>query len=873
MSEQILISYPEAVNLGSFIVGGKGWNLGRLDRYGFKVPAGFIISANLYHDFINNPEIKSNIDKLNTYDKFDENNHEIIALIELIKQKIMEINFNESLISELELYLKKHDLFSASLAIRSSATAEDGNEASFAGIHSSFLNISGLDNIITAIKKCYASLWTLQALSYRKNKNLSDFEVNCAVVICKMVKNSSGEPESAGVLFTADPLTGRRDQFKINVTRGLAEKLVSGHINPEEITVTYEALTKKITRNGNEKILTDEQVEKLFRIADRIYWALGNGQHPQDIEWAFDGKDFWIVQSRPITNLPYPTFEELKALPIIWTNGNFKDAIPGVMSTFSQSSLQTTIRLIMYESLKCINFEIPEGLEITRIFSGRMYFDLSFMQRGFYTAFGVTPFETNISLGSEQIEIPAEKLSLSQRLAINSNNQKLLKVLKKEMKKLEQEIKTSYDLAKRFKTYDFSQYSKPELTKLLYEILIFAYNFAPLFQLGNLNAGVGQSILQMLLKKLAPNDLIELSSGLMVASGEIISAEQGYKIYDLAKIALKDPEANTYFNQKIFMAENWKNLEKKSPFIIELNKYLAVFGHRAVYEGEILNPRWNENPEFIIQQVREIILLGDITDPRQKALEVRQKAEAKLKNLFFLFRPLVKHFAQKARASSALREASKSALSALFEPIRLIVIEIGRRLYEEQIIDKPEDIFSFTLADLYCYLFDGWDGTGAKNLVADRIKQNNLWKQENPTDTIITDKDGKLVNFDFGQASLSPLKKSEVIKGKVISGIPVSGGIAKGKVRIIHHPSEGIKLEKGDILVTPSTDPSWTPLFLRASAIVMEVGGYLSHGAIVSREYGLPAVVNIPHILELLSDGQVITVNGNKGEIIIESIE
>jgi phosphohistidine swiveling domain-containing protein len=355
----------------------------------------------------------------------------------------------------------------------------------------------------------------------------------------------------------------------------------------------------------------------------------------------------------------------------------------------------------------------------------------------------------------------------------------------------------------------------------------------------------------------------------MAYSGEVTSAEQGYRIFDLAKTVLEDSSV-----LKIFKDIASKNLElsifnQDSKFIEEFNMYLEDFGHRAVYEGEIKNPRWRDNPNFILEQVKLIVESGNFEDPRIKAKQTKERVENLLSQKAFWFRWLIKKLVNKAVKDSALREEAKSTLSLVLEPVRNMHLDIGRRLTEKGILEKKEDIFHLSLIDVGAYLLDEWDGYGANILISDRKKQDEIYEHSEPPDVIVTNSKYQVIDLSDKEITFVQEKKNENTSSNIIKGVGVSSGKVTGKVKIIKHPSESYKLEKGEILVAPSTDPGWTPLFLRASGIIMEVGGYLSHGAIVSREYGIPAVVNIPNILTILKDGQSVTIDGNKGEIIL----
>lgn len=240
----------------------------------------------------------------------------------------------------------------------------------------------------------------------------------------------------------------------------------------------------------------------------------------------------------------------------------------------------------------------------------------------------------------------------------------------------------------------------------------------------------------------------------------------------------------------------------------------------------------------------------------------------------FWVRPVARWLAANARASAARREAGKSALAALYEPVRMLALEIGRRLAAAGVLDASEDVFHLCWADLQAYLGGEWDGAGARVLVADRKGRREAWLAEEADDWYVLDAEGRSAHLP---AAAAPAAGAAVPvpedlrdrQGTRLAGVGVAAGRAAGRARIVRHPEHGHRLVRGEILIAPSTDPGWTPLFLRAAGVVMEIGGYLSHGAIVAREYGIPAVVNIPGLLGTVTDGQPVTMDGDSGWILI----
>jgi pyruvate,water dikinase len=345
---------------------------------------------------------------------------------------------------------------------------------------------------------------------------------------------------------------------------------------------------------------------------------------------------------------------------------------------------------------------------------------------------------------------------------------------------------------------------------------------------------------------------------LLAGSGEVISAEQGYRIVDLVHAAQSDPEALAWLQRRA-PAQSWEQLPAHSPFRRELARFLADFGHRAVYEADIINPRWREDPGYILDQVRHMLEVPLDRDRRLAARRVSAAAWTEVARLTFWRRPLLKWLVGQVRRGFALREAGKSGMVATLRPTRQLVLEIGCRLVAAGRMRQCEQAFHLSKADLLTLLHGYWDGRGAGALAQDRTAQREVWLKRTPPDVII---EGEAARAIMPVPAAAP-----AFDGQTWHGIGVSSGQVTGIARVIRHPTEGDRLGHGDILVAPSTDPGWTPLFLRAKAIVMETGGYLSHGAIVAREYGLPAVVNIPGILDVLKDGETLTVDGDAATV------
>lgn len=426
-TEKYFLTWDEAVQSGVQVAGGKGWNLGRLAQYGFKIPRGGVLTTCAYEEFIKYnclQDMVNNITQTVTGENLDETNHQ--DSLNQLRSKIKAGTIPPLIVEELKAKLDTLGILERSVAVRSSASAEDSAKASFAGIHESFLNVRGMD-IFKSVKECYASLWSNRAIAYRRKLHIRDDEVITGVVVMEMV-----EAQAAGVGFTCDPQTGRQNIVVINANFGLGETIVTGSVEPDTYYLDaspWNSVPHLIERRSGRKegltclnqdggtqfvktpelagkqVLSEENIEKLGLLLLRVFEALGDCDQHQDVEWVFDGRDFILVQSRPVTSLPRRTFAALKNQPDIWSNGNYRDAVPMVLSPLIRRLTITTIDKILKSNYSEIGYSLPDGLQFSRFFNGRLYCNLSALQWAMYDAMGALPREFNIGWGGHQPEI------------------------------------------------------------------------------------------------------------------------------------------------------------------------------------------------------------------------------------------------------------------------------------------------------------------------------------------------------------------------------------------------------------------------------------------------------------------------------------
>ncbi|HYF93897.1 MAG TPA: PEP/pyruvate-binding domain-containing protein [Symbiobacteriaceae bacterium] len=889
-----VLTFTEAAKAGPSRVGGKGWNTGRLALFGFIIPGGCVVSVDAYWDFLAQGGLLGEVENLGSLTADEAAGEAATARLAALRARIEAGRLPDGLVEEIAAVLALAGIpADAPLAVRSSATAEDSATASFAGIHRSFLNVSGPGMLADAIRGCYASLWTPTAVAYRRKMGLTDRQVGGALVIQRLVMSLY-----SGVAFSADPVTGRRDRVVVNASFGLGEAIVSGSVEADEyhlhidhtgpvkliggrIGLKHQAVRLAIDggtvteelgyAERSEPVLAKPQLEELCRVVRRIQDTLGDGVQPQDVEWCHDGWNLVVTQARPVTALPEATFPALAGQATIWSNANLKDALPGVQSPlgwwFNSLTVEVLLRQIFWRS----GYDLPEGLTWSRLHNGRAYMNLSALQWAAWDAFGWPPAETNRALGGHQPEIRVPRAAPVWTAQSRRRFARMTRVgalLRRSARKADRAFQKVWDWCREFERQGFSdRYHELEFLHRLWAVEKQRREFLPETMIHNVG-GLWTTRLTQLLEKPFPGRGAALTSALLAGAEGITSAEQGYRLVSVARTAQSEETARAFFMAEPFAPGDFHTALRGTTTLKELERFLEEFGHRGVYEMEIMNPRWSEEPSFILETIHTYLRDGlPEHDPQEGARAKRAAAEAEVARKL-RFSPLYWFLLGKARAAMRMREAAKSTLVRLVRPARLAALAIGRRLTAKGLLERPEEVFFLTGDEIASLLAAQWDGHGLRAIIAHRRTRRQELEALPAQDVILGDK--AIVNLRPGaelSGTLTAPGRAQRDEKGTLQGVAVSSGQATGPARLIRHPGEGAALRKGEVLVAPSTDPAWTPLFLRAAAVVMEVGGYLSHGAIVAREYGIPAVVNVGSAMDTFRDGQLLQVDGDTGEV------
>ena len=830
-------------------VGGKGLNLGKLTGAGFRVPQGFCVTTDAYRFAV------QNLSEQNT-------------------RTIKNLVVSPELVAEIQAAREK--LQSPTIAVRSSATAEDLAEASFAGQQDTFLNVKD-DELLDALKACWASLWSERAITYRQTQGISDEGLAMAVVVQEMCA-----ADVSGVLFTVSPL--RADVSIVESNWGLGESVVSGAITPDSFHISRETgkvleknvATKRemVTAAGTSEVLsekqdvpslTDTQLQELAQLGIRVETFYGQ---PMDIEWALADEQFVLLQARHITTpsaSTYPTFgtdkasvEELRRAEIqrlkglaeahgtVWCHHNLAEVLPAplpmtwaIVKEFMSGvgGLGKAYRGLGFYPSKRVG---TEG--ILDLICGRVYVNLNREAELHFDGF---PFahdfnalkqhpqqamyaqaQTDItrSTASFWVKLPLHIFRMSRaetRLRhVRSDFDQLLteEIFPAFQGEVEAERDISYlDLSDAELVAKFHTWRAKTLD-----------DFAPKALTATLLAGFSLQRLEAALqKRLDATAAKTLANRLISGVSGNLTVETNEK---LAQVADGD---------------------------LALTDFLKDYGHRAVDEFELAQPRWREDTTYLEQVITSFRREVSVADTQQEQVShfarqvaQREAAEAELRAVLrdkTNGRKEMERELDFTRRYMPFRESAKFYLMLGYEQVRRALLELDNR---------------YELAGGIFYL------------VPDELER--LMRGDNFGDTIATRKTERALMLQIEMPDVIFSDALEQIGAPVpteavetYTGVGVSAGVAIGKARVLLTPSDVKPSDRDYILVCPSTDPAWTPLFLHAAGLVMERGGILSHGAVVAREYGVPAVVNIPNATQRIADGQELQVDGNSGIVSI----
>ncbi|WP_350005745.1 PEP/pyruvate-binding domain-containing protein [Pseudarthrobacter sp. WHRI 8279] len=800
--------------------GGKGANLGELVRLGLMVPAGFVVTTAAYAALMAETGLGAELERLL---KAGDAGAEIRAL------------FTRAQIPAdvtAEIVAAYAALGGGPVAVRSSATAEDLPGATFAGQQDTFLNVVGEQAVIRAVVDCWASLWTERAIAYRRRQGIDPREVSIAVVVHDMVP-----ADIAGVLFSANPVTGERGEIVVDASPGLGEAVVSGRVTPEHYVLdstgrtrsfspgAHEVVIRALAGGGTQEIagtgspragLATEQLAELAGLAVRAQEHFGR---PQDMEWAIAGGRLYVLQARPMTALP-----------------------------------PQPLRLNPFQRLM--------GPFFAEMFHVRPYpLDVSgWMQRGILAML-------HRMAGSVGVVFPAVKELLPEedgvviRLVppVPHPTVRTLGAPVSVARRVRRFNPTRWTEDSRFTTYltDVRRLNAQDPRALTWKGVVGLAEdaFATMGGITELRisylpgAFVPQLKLRLMLRLLGKAHL----GASLIAGAETRTSQANRALEVLADQVRSQGKLARAFNELaprdlLSRVENDPDFQE---FRTRFQAFLAEYGHRETVSVVLSSsPTWSDAPEVVLGLITS--MMGErrpAADQTGQALEELERHPAL--RIAALRRQLLSAV-DAAKSGTAFREDSHFYATMVLPPLRRALSELGRRLSDGGVLADAAEVHHLRFEELV-----GMDDGGALP-AGERERYRRLVLAR-------AAKRRELEGIQLLDPALFAHKRRA--PGTLVSGMPASRGQATGRVRIIRGPDEFGLLRSGEVLVCPYTNPSWTPLFQRAAAVVVDAGGIASHAAIVAREYGIPAVMATGSGTSDLQDGQLVLVDGTRGQV------
>lgn len=770
----------------------------------------------------------------------------------------------DGLLAALEAEIVRRGWQGRALAVRSSAVGEDGGKASFAGVFRSCLHVLGAQQLAAAIHAVWASLDTPTAAAYRQRQGLAD-HAEMAVVVMPMVA-----AQAAGIGFTCDPVNGRFDRLIVHAHWGLGESLVGGEAAGDEYVFSENSASQwsllaqrtgsKATmsiaaeRGGTRRVPVDGaratvpvfdrmRAERLANLLYDAAVALDFVAPFFDLEWAWDGERFWVIQARPVTARPYRTYEALRGQPVIWTRGNTCEIMPYPLTPCDWAFSRWGVNSLLEQGWRLGGYPLLAGVQRAGLFHGRLYLEASILQWEAWDAMGLPPGSLNALMGGHQPEIAVPPPGLRDKLARAGRMLRYLVLAPGRRRRGLAAVERVHAEARRVRQAPLPD-DMARLRETLLALALAAGDETDLhFMQGS--GGGHLSMLVPMIDKVFPGEGEALVAALMAGGAPSVTARQAYDLLALAGLAKA--------------ARAHGRAEAKSRFETAFAAFLENYGHRGHYETYYRSPRLREQPDLLRAQIAALSDIDPEAMRRRQDEAARQAWQRIATRLPWWRRLLLRRMIEGARMECNQREAARSALIASLDAARSVMLACARLAVAQGMLAHEADCFMLMPGEALRAMAGDIPAAGVRARVTERKAQFAAWEAESAPEFFTLETAGQIVT-----TGKTVGRRGD---GSVWRGVATGTGVARGRARVLHHPAEGVSLQAGEILVAPSTDPGWTPLFLRAAGLVVETGGYLSHGAIVAREFALPAVVNLPGILADLRDGELIEVDGLRGEV------
>lgn len=857
---------PLEACLDPFVVGGKAAGLARLLRAGFLVPPGFCLTTAAYHVFLHHTGIESEHWRRVYALPLNERSMSLAS----VKTQILATSWPSELLTDLQTELRRAPIAPGlRWAVRSSGTHEDMRQASFAGLYRTELGVAR-EEIPQAILRCWASLWEPRVVNYLSEKSHRSEVPGMAIVVQAMVK-----ARAAGVAFSRHPVTDHPNHVVINAVPGLAEPLVAGRVLPDEYVVAL-AETPEVTRRhivhkqaalrvadqglvteilddatGDKSSITDEEARELATVVKRVELEY---RQPIDVEWAINERGLWLLQARPMT--APDRHEVLTDDRCDWSRANFKETLPDVPSPLGRSFLQEFMEDFIIRHYLEVGCVIPAGVSSVRIVDGRPYINVTLLQ-ACVSQLGGRPELVTEQMGGDGHVPPwlPSPLPVWKRLKAVLAMHRTIQRAAARAPSWFAELRRNASIEKNEVTPDLTvQELFDRIDRLSRYLRAGESTFA-------IVAGVGQGlqVLGALLPPWLGIDWRSLLNAALQGQTTIISAGQIRGLLVIGDKARQEAKATQFFLATSWSPGSYREQLSGTMCLEAFDAFLGEYGHRAIGESDMMTPRFSEDPTYLLEIIRAHVQQPPSETAQHMALKQednRRSALAEIKRRcgwkhyrWVIFRWW---YGRLCRAL-ALRESNRHALMYYAAVTRHLALALGHRLTTAGRLSSADDVF-FLTTDEFRSLGDesvrNW-----KALVGERRSAHTAFAAVTVPDFIPS----------RGRAPRSDAPGID--EDGLFRGISISAGFAEGTVRLIRGPEDIGKVRRGDIVVTSIIDPGMVTVFGLAGGLIAEMGGTLSHGAIIAREYGIPAVVNVSHATQLLKDGDRVSIDCIEGTV------
>lgn len=892
------------------LVGGKGANLGRLTAAGFTVPPGFTISTEAYSVFMRETGLEATVGSLLAGIDYEDADR-VEAVCADIRAAILAADVPQPIVAALQTAYAGFGDERQAVAVRSSGTAEDLADASFAGMHDTYLDIRGFDGVLDGVRRCWASLWTARATAYRFTNGFAHDEAKLAVVIQQMVS-----AEAAGVMFTAHPVTGAVDQIIINASWGLGEAVVSGIVTPDEYTLSRDTLRVLRLTLGDKKVrvvrapdqgtleeevpeadrrrpsLTDAQAAELGHLGRRVMEYYDG--FPQDMEWAHVDGTYYLLQSRPVTGVELSWDEDLEYFhigkeaderhEIVYTRAWSDDFSIGAITPLYYTTRTKETSDNYHAGQVLYGHTEAAAMRSWKYYKGEEYFS-SNMEAAWIPR-TLPPYLRNAgsmnklppSWWEEVKNAPfswLDYLKTQARILFldgRSGPYRYVKSFQERADDRAAAVGLSDEELARLSDREFQRTLTDQLDRW---VEADADQWAAFF----VYAPFAMGTLGTLLAKWYDGDVAQaftdLLTGLpepsitLVENAELWQFGETIKASPLLRQLLDDHEGEAFFQELAHHDEG-------RAFLAEYEPWRIKRGHRGAADRDFILPRRIDDA-VIDYNAFKALMAGGSKNPLENEEEHRRKRQQRENEVYAAISRQPLGFAKlegfKLLQSWSLRfmahrDNEREHLDLLAYTQRRYFLEMGRRLLDQGRIDEVEDVFFLGVQENY----DLMNGLASPALARAKIagRRRNFVRRQKMEVTLPPYIDS------FGAPAL-PGEQIGAVSGAstvgddgstILPGAGTSGGVVTGRARVLKDMSEIGTLEKGDILVCYATDPGWTPVFLVIGGLVMSTGGVLAHGSCLSREYNLPAVV-VPEATSRIEDGAIVTLNGDLGQVAV----